>query len=140
MSGLDVQIIVDQNDIKQLEKIPLQTGRATVRMVGRLLDVIEDSTLIRQYTQTAKPAKPTGSDYIRTFRLQRSSQKKITRDKLPVSGTWEAKTEYASMVIGFAAQQAPIHAGRWPVLELAIGNANRSASPIFDEEMNKERI
>lgn len=140
MSGLDVQIIVDQNDIKQLEKIPAQTGRATVRMVVRLLDVVEDTTLIRQYTQTAKPAKPTGSDYIRTFRLQRSSDKQITRDKLPVEGSWEAKTEYASFVIGLDAQQAPIHSGRWPVLELAIGNVNRQAPPIFDEEMSKEKI
>ncbi len=140
MSGLDVQIIVDQSDVKQLEKIPAQTGRATIRMVNRLLNVVEDTTLIRQYTQTAKPAKPTGSDYIRTFRLQRSSEKKITRAKLPVEGSWEAKTEYASMVIGLAAQQAPIHMGRWPVLELAIGNVNRLASPIFDEEMSKEKI
>lgn len=140
MSGLDVQIIVDQNDIKQLEKIPSQIERATVRMVARLLDVVEDTTLIRQYTQTAKPAKPPGSDYIRTFRLQRSSDKQITRAKLPVEGSWEAKTEYASMVIGLAAQQAPIHTGRWPVLELAVGNVNRLASPIFDEEMSKEKI
>ena len=140
MSGLDVQIVINQDDIKQLEKIPAQTGRATVRMVARLLDVVEDTTLIRQYTQTAKPAKPTGSDYIRTFRLQRSSEKKITRDKLPVEGSWEAKTQYASMVIGLAAQQAPVHVGRWPALELAIDNVNRLASPIFDEEMNKEKI
>ncbi len=140
MSGLDVQIIVDQGDVKQLEKIPGRTERATVRMVARLLDVVEDATLIKQYTQTAKPTKPTGSAYIRTFRLQRSSEKQITRDKLPVAGQWEAKTKYASMVIGMAAQQAPIHMGRWPVLELAIGNANRLASPIFDEEMSKEEI
>lgn len=140
MSGLDVQIIVDQGDMKQLEKIPGQTERATVRMVARLLDTVEDATLIKQYTQTAKPAKPTGSDYIRTFRLQRSSQKQITRGKLPVAGQWEAKTEYASMVIGLSAQQAPIHIGRWPVLELAISNADRLASPIFDEEMSKEKI
>jgi hypothetical protein len=140
MSGLDVQIIVDQGDVKRLEKIPGQIERATVRMVARLLDVVEDTTLIRQYTQTAKPAKPTGSDYRRTFELQRSSDKQITRDKLPVEGSWEAKTEYASWVIGLAAQQAPIHMGRWPVLELAIGNVNRLASPIFDEEMSKEKI
>jgi len=140
MSGLDVQIIIDQSDIKQLEKIPGQIERATVRMVKRLLDVVEDTTLIRQYTQTAKPSKPAGSDYIRTFRLQRSSEKKITHDKLPVEGSWEAKTEYASMVIGLAAQQAPIHAGRWPALELAISNVNRLNSPIFDEEMSKEKI
>ncbi len=140
MSGLDVQIIVDQDDVKQLEKIPGQIERATVRMVARLLDVVEDATLIRQYTQTAKPAKPAGSGYIRTFKLQRSSDKQITRNKLPVEGSWEAKTQYASMVIGLAAQQAPVHAGRWPVLELAIGNVNRLASPIFDEEMSKEKI
>lgn len=140
MSGLDVRIVVDQSDVKNLEKMPGQIETAAVRMTVRLLDVVEETTLIRQYTQTSKPAKPTGSDYIRTFRLQRSSQKQIIRDKLPISGIWEAKTEYASMVIGQAAQQAAIHMGRWPVLELALGNVNRSASPIFDEEMNKEKI
>jgi hypothetical protein len=140
MSVLDVEIVVDQSDVKQLEKIPEQTEQATIRTVARLLDVVEDTTLIRQYTQTAKPAKPLGSDYVRTFRLQRSSKKEITRERLPVAGQWEAKTEYASMVIGLAAQQAPIHAGRWPILELAISNANRLASPIFDEEMAKEKI
>lgn len=139
-TGLNVEIIVDQSDVKQIEKIPGQTERASLRMVARLLDVVEDTTLIRQYTQTSKPAKPTGSDYIRTFRLQRSSLKQIVRSTLPILGSWEAKTEYASMVIGLAAQQAPIHMGRWPVLELAIGNANKSASPIFDEEMAKEKI
>jgi hypothetical protein len=140
MTGLNVEIIVDQNDVEQVEKIPGQTERATIRMVARLLDLIEDTTLIRQYTQLAKPAKPLGSDYIRTFRLQRSSKKQITRSTLPIVGSWEAKTEYASMVIGLSSQQAPIHAGRWPMLELAIGNANKSASPIFDEEMAKEKI
>lgn len=137
MSGLDVQIIVDQDDVKQLEKIPGQIERATVRMVGKLLDVVEDTTLIRQYTQTAKPAKPAGSNYTRTFSLQRSSDKQITRDKLPVEGSWEAKTQYASMVIGLAADQAPIHAGRWPALELAINQVNTNAQKDFDKEVER---
>ena len=140
MSGLDIQIIVNQNDVKQLEKIPGQTQNAAVRTTARLLDIVEDATLITQYTQTSKPSKPTGSTYVRTFRLQRSSQKRITRDKLPVEGTWEAKTKYASYVIGLAGQQAAIHSGRWPALELALNNANVKASPIFDEEMSKEKI
>ncbi|MCK5062283.1 hypothetical protein KAR28_07095, partial [Candidatus Parcubacteria bacterium] len=104
------------------------------------LDVVEDSTLITQYTQTSKPSKPTGSTYIRTFRLQRSSRKQITRNKLPIEGTWEAKTRYASYVIGLAGEQAAIHVGRWPVLELALNNANVKAPQIFNEEMSKEKI
>lgn len=140
MSGLDIQIVVDQNDVKQLEKIPGQVQNAAIRMTARLLDVVEGATLITQYTQTSKPSKPTGSTYIRTFRLQRSSQKRITRDKLPVEGIWEAKTQYASYVIGLAGEQAAIHVGRWPVLELALNNANVKAPQIFDEEMNKEKI
>lgn len=140
MSGLNVQIIVDQDDVKQLEKIPSQTERAAVRMVARLLDKIEDATLIKRYTQTANPSKPSGSTYVRTFRMQKSSEKTMVRDKLPIEGRWEAKTQYASYVIGPSAGQAAIHSGRWPVLELAVTNANVIAPQIFDEEMSRENI
>lgn len=141
MSGLNIEIVVDQNDVKRLERIPGQTGAATVRMVARLLNNVEEATLIRQYTQTSKPAKPSGSTYIRTFRMQRSSKKTMLRASGPViEGQWEAKTKYASYVIGPAAEQAAIHSGRWPVLELAVNNANQQAAPIFDEEMRKENI
>jgi hypothetical protein len=140
MTDLDVKIIVDKKDVEQLGQMPRQTNQALVRTVTRLLDVIEDTTLIRQYTQTSRPTKPTGSNYIRTFRMQRNSEKQITRERLPVAGFWRAKVEYASMVIGLSAQQAPIHIGRWPMLEAAINRTNRLASPIFNEEVSKERL
>ncbi len=135
-SLIDVDIVIDTKSAKKLQK--QFTGAiwaATLATIKRLLVRAEDATLITQYTQTAKPAKPTRSTYIRTFRLQRSSERRITHRPLPVEGSWEAKTQYASMVIGLAAQQAPIHVGRWPALELAINQVNANAQKDFDKEI-----
>ena len=140
MSGVDIEIIVDKDDIEEIKKIPGKIENAAVRMTARFINIIEDATLVTQYTQNSKPAKPAGSTYIRRFQLQRSSKKRLIRDKFPIEGTWEAKTKYASFVIGLASEQAAIHSGRWPALELAINNVNVSAPKIWDEEMNKEKI
>ena len=126
---IDLEFELDPKSVKTLqEQSAKNIEEATVGTVTRLLERVEDATLITQYTQTPRPSKPTGSTYIRKFRLQRSSQKRIIRDKLPVEGAWEAKTEYASFVIGLAQDQAPIHRGRWPSLELAINNVNTNIS------------
>ena len=140
MSGLSIEITIDKEDVKQFAKTPDKINAAAVRTTQRLLDRLEAATLITTYTQNAGPHKPEGSTYIRTFRLQRSSKKQITRKTFPVEGRWEAKAEYASRVIGLAAQQAAIHAGRWPILEGAINNVNFIAPKVFDEEMAKEKI
>ena len=140
MSGLQISISIDEDDVKQFARTPDKIEAAAVRMTGRLLDKLEELTFIRTYTQNAKPRKPEGSSYIRTFRLQRSSKKQITRKTFPVEGRWEAKTDYASRVIGLAVQQAAIHAGRWPILEGAINNVNFIAPKVFDEEIAKEKI
>ncbi len=135
-SLISVEVEIDPKSIKKLQKQSTrEIERAAVGTVNRLTARAEDATLITQYTQTAKPNKPTGSDYRRTFRLQRSSERRIIRDTLPVEGIWEAKTQYASMVIGLAADQAPIHAGRWPALELAINQVNTNAQKDFDKEV-----
>jgi hypothetical protein len=135
-SLIGVEIEIDPRSVKKLQKQSTkEIELATVRTVERLTERAEDTTLITQYTQTAKPSKPLGSDYIRTFKLQRSSKRRIIRDTFPVEGSWEAKTKYASLVIGLAKDQAPIHRGRWPVLELAIANVEANAQSDFDKEV-----
>ncbi len=128
-------------DKSQLAKFDRQTRDATetalVITVKKALDRIEKSTLIKDYTQNSNPSKPQGSTYIRTFKLQDSSRKQIIRDRLPVEGRWQAKTKYASFVIGLSNQQAAIHSGRWPVLELAIETADKNMSNDFDKAMKK---
>ncbi len=137
-SLIEVEVEIDPKSAKKLQKQSTrEIERATVRTVDRLTERAEDATLIARYTQTAKPAKPIGSDYIRTFRLQRSSERRIIRDAFPVEGSWEAKTEYASRVIGMAKDQAPIHVGRWPALELAINQVNANAQKDFDKEVER---
>lgn len=136
---LELDLEIDSKTKKLLGEKPIE--RATARTVERLLDRVEDATLITQYTQNAKPAKPTGSTYIRTFRMQRSSEKKMKSRRLPaIEGQWEAKTEYASLVIGRANQQAAIHSGRWPALELAINIIDTTVRKIFEEEIGKENV
>jgi hypothetical protein len=135
-SLIDVDIEIDTKSAKKLQK--QFTGgiwAATLATIKGLTKRAEDATLITQYTQTAKPAKPLGSDYIRTFRLQRSSERRIVHRPLPVEGIWEAKARYASRVIGLAKDQAPIHAGRWPPLEVAINQVNINAQSDFDKEV-----
>jgi len=137
-SLIDVDIEIDPKSAKKLQKqFAGGIWAATLATIKRLLKRAEDATLITQYTQTARPAKPTGSDYIRTFKLQRSSERRIVHRPLPVEGLWEAKIRYASQVIGLAADQAPIHAGRWPSLELAIREVNANAQKDFDEEVER---
>lgn len=137
-SLIDVEVEIDPKSAKKLKKESIKNIElATVRTVDRLTARAEDATLITQYTQTAQPARPLGSDYIRTFKLQRSSERRITRKTLPVEGIWEAKIRYASQVIGLAADQAPIHAGRWPSLELTINAVNANAQKDFDEEVER---
>jgi hypothetical protein len=135
-SLIELEFEIDSNSAKKLQK---QSERgielATTRTVERLTERAEQATLVTQYTQTANPHKPAGSTYIRTFRLQRSSERRIIRDTFPIEGSWEAKTQYASSVIGLAQDQAAIHRGRWPSLELAINNVEINAQKDFDKEI-----
>lgn len=137
--GLQVTIEVDPKSWANLEKATNeQIERATAATVMELAKRLETATLITLYTQNAQPAKPSGSTYMRTFRLQQSSQVKMGSAKLPsIDASWEAKAAYASFVIGPAKEQAAIHSGRWPALELAINNVNAVAPKIFDENMRK---
>lgn len=135
---LEAEIVIDEKSLKALQKsIPKVLDIVSTKTVERLMDKLEELTSITKYTQTAHPRKPEGSTYHRTFQLQRSSQKQIVRNTLPVEGLWEAKAKYASRVIGFAADQAPIHQGRWRIFEGAIIGLKRLDQRIFDEEIER---
>ncbi len=133
---LDLDVVITPKSLKKLQKQSVsEITKATIRTVETLTERAEQATLIKTYTQNAGPHKPEGSTYIRTFRMQRSSERRIVRSTLPVEGIWEAKISYASRVIGLAKDQAPIHAGRWPILEGVINNINFIAQSVFDKEI-----
>jgi len=136
--ALKIDIVVDQNDIDKLGKEARRgVETAALVMTERLLDKVEEATLVRKYTQNSNPSKPPGSTYIRKFILQSSSSKAITKSNLPIEGTWIARARYASFVVGEADQQAAIHKGRWPALEVALTAVVSNAQPIFDDEFKK---
>jgi hypothetical protein len=135
---IELEFEVDKKSLSKFERETRGvTEKALVITVNKALDNIEKSTLIREYTQNAKPKKPKGSKYIRHFILRQSSLKRITRNTIPVEGKWEAKIKYASYVIGLENQQALIHKNRWPALELGIKLANENMSKDFDDAMKK---
>ena len=135
---IEIEIEVDKKSLADLDKETKLTTEEALRNTVRVaFDRIDASTSIRAYTQNAKPAKPQGSTYIRTFELKKSARRRITRRKIPVEGEWKAQIEYASFVIGLSAQQAQIHQGRWNPLEQAINNVETNISDDFDKAMKK---
>lgn len=137
-SPIKLEIEVDKRSLARWKKASQKDiEQAAVQTTLILLDKLEDATLIRRYTQNSRPAKPTNSTYVRTFNLQDSSSKQLIRDTLPVEGEWRADVEYASYVIGTVDQQADIHIGRWPSLELGMNNVEVNANKVFTEEMDK---
>lgn len=136
---ISIDFEVDKKSLKELDtRTRSITEEALRNTIRRAFDRIDKSTRIREYTQNSKPAKPEGSTYIRTFNLQKSARRRITKRKLPgVEGEWKAEIRYASYVIGLASQQAEIHKGRWNFLEQAINNVNLEVGNDFDKEMKK---
>lgn len=136
--GPQIRFEIDEKSLADFQRATeKQIEQAAAMTVFALAQLVGDKSLLTQYTQNSKPAKPTGSTYIRTFNLQRSSQTRLVRDTMPVEASWEAKTEYASYVIGKTDQQAAIHSGRWPNLEYTIKEVEKEAPKIFDESMRK---
>jgi len=135
-SLFEVDVVIDPESLRELQKtIPKALEIASVRTVERLMDRVEEVSLITIYTQNAKPRKPLNSTYIRTFALQRSSEKQITSSDFPIEGKWKADIKYASRVIGSLADQDPIHAGRWPPFETVIRSLKIFDQRFFDEEI-----
>lgn len=134
--GLEFEI--DKSQFAKFDReVKLTVEEASRITVRKAFDRIDIATGIKKYTQNSGPAKPSGSTYIRTFKLKKNARRKITKHILPVEGEWLAQAKYASFVIGLANQQALIHSGRWPALELAINDVNSNISNDFDKAMKK---
>ena len=111
---MDVDINVTKATLKEVEKqIRLQMDKG----MDALLVEIEDIQ-ITSYTGDAKPTKPPGSTYIRTFELKESSRTEITnRTKRTIEGRWYTDLDYAKFVLGTVGEQDNIHRGRWKSTE-----------------------
>ncbi len=139
MADLDIDIIVNRRQLNALDReVRRNIERASVNTVIRVADKVEETTLIRKYTQTSQPAKPLGSTYVRKFVLRAGSVKRLVSTRLPsVEAKWTSQAKYSSYVIGFSSQQSQIHRGRWPSLELVLNNVNHVTKPIFEEEWRR---
>ncbi|GIK36566.1 MAG: hypothetical protein BroJett011_03990 [Chloroflexota bacterium] len=93
--------------------------RLTDVLLDALDELMEAAELIqvKKYTATTDPAPPAGSEYERTFTLQRASQTRRIHETLPnIEGEWylaEEEAPYGKYVVGPWADQAKIHRRRW---------------------------
>lgn len=120
-----VQAVI-QDEMKGLEQ-------SLIKATEELLELTAQAQAT-SYTANANPSRPPGSEYRRTFSLQRASETRIISSRLPViSGVWranEGKARYASSVIGSRADQAQVHRGRWKSLEEVAQEINEKAPDI----------
>lgn len=111
--------------------------------VNAILDLIE-ATQIHKYTAAGEPDQPTGSTYVRTFTLRRSSRKEIKRRRLPIiQGLWSSdlnEAPYNKYVIGPLNEQAPIHRDRWKSIEEVVTEVEEKAPQIVEDKLNESRI
>lgn len=120
-----------------VRNLPRETERQLNQAVSELLKFIEEAQILA-YTQDARPRKPAGSRYRRTFRLRRSSRTSQPGTKLPeLRGKWEARIDYASDVLGPRNQQKAIHRGRWKSLEDVQSEAEEVWPNIAEERLKE---
>jgi hypothetical protein len=98
--------------------------------VDHMLTFIENSQ-IKAYTANARPSLPEGSDYIRTFELQESSEK--IHQSSALEGVWKSDLDHAKYVIGQENEQAPIHQGRWKSIEVVESELLEAAPKIIQD-------
>lgn len=132
---MDVVYEIDDAEVLEiLNRTPERVEDGTVRAVDKTLDTIEKAQILA-YTSSSNPSQPSGSTYTRTFTLQASSFREITRRRWPVEGKWWSEgVDYARYVIGTPQQQAAIHAGRWKDLN----EVAREGQKALDEFMGAE--
>lgn len=87
------------------------------------------------YTATGKPARPRGSDYVRTFKLFNASER-IRPSK--IKGIWKNRTSYAVFVLGKRRQQARIHRNRWKDIEKVIKNTQKKVTDLISKRIGEE--
>ena len=112
--GLSATITVETKELERLLKgLPKEAMLASNDAVESGMKAMAEKQ-VEVYTQNARPPKPGGSTYIRTFRLQESSTRDIEKLTLrEVIGLWLTGAAYASFVVGRPGEQAGIHEGRW---------------------------
>jgi hypothetical protein len=136
---MDITIKLDPVDVGDLaRKFPQETEGALRVWRDKLLVAIEQIQ-IHKYTGSAHPS---ALRYKRTFTLRKSSQTKAVGDKLPnIGGVWwadEGIAPYAREVIGPAADQKPVHRGRWMTLEQIAAEAEGIGGPLAEETLQYE--
>jgi hypothetical protein len=112
--ALSAKIIVETKELENLLKgMPKEAMLASSEAVEAGMKAMAEFQ-VESYTQNARPPKPEGSLYIRTFRLQDSSTRDIEKLTLrEVIGLWRVGIAYASFVVGKPGDQADVHEGRW---------------------------
>ncbi len=114
--GLSATITVETGELERL----LGAGGLPKEAMLASSDAVESGMKamaefqVESYSQNARPPKPEGSTYIRSFRLQDSSTQDIEKLTLrEVIGLWRTGAAYASFVVGKPGDQADVHEGRW---------------------------
>jgi hypothetical protein len=112
--GLSANIIVETKELERLLKgLPKEAMLASNAAIESGMKAMAEFQ-VESYSQNARPVKPEGSTYIRTFRLQDSSTRDIEKMTLrEVIGLWRVGIAYASFVVGEPGQQTDIHEDRW---------------------------
>lgn len=133
-------------------EVPLNQVRAEIeaheRRIEAALNEARDDILkfiendqIKAYTATGNPPRPPGSDYQRTFTLQRASETVVTGSKLPdISGEWrvnESIAPYGPYVVGTRQEQAKIHRNRWKSRGQIEAEAKEAAPAIIERRLNE---
>ena len=125
---MSVDINIVDASLKEVEK---QIGLQMDKGMDALLDETENIQIV-SYTADAKPTKPPGSSYIRTFELKESSRTEIiNRTKRTIEGRWYTDFGSAKFVIGTVGEQANIHRGRWKSTEEVEEILTRTAPAII---------
>lgn len=133
-------------------EVPINQVRAEIeanqRRIETALNLAVDDILkyieqdqIKAYTAAGNPPQPAGSQYVRTFTLQRASETHRTGTRLPdISGEWlvnEGIARYGPYVVGTRAEQARIHRGRWRSKTQIEAEAKVAAPAIIERRLNQ---
>lgn len=139
-----VDLIINVTGIEATsEMIKESLEAAVVQGTMDILDAVEQEQIL-SYTANSNPEQPAGTLYKRTFRLQRSSKKRMVSASFPnIIGRWisDARTaSYTRYVIGRRNQQAPIHRDRWKSLEQVEAAITEKGPQIMEKRTNEIQI
>lgn len=139
--AITLEIDIDLTEVDELlRQYPREIEAALNDIIDELIGKVEQTQILK-YTADAFPAQPPGSDYERTFTLQRASKKRKTRTALPrIEAEWfvdEVTADYGDVVLGETEDQAPIHRGRWKSLEEVAREVERQAPDVIEVRLGE---